>query len=1039
MIQHDPLIGLPTHILAHITGERRKRLLEYLLRWGEHAAALACLDFWLAGQPHLATLREARARVLIEQDRVQPALETLDEIDEERGMSESRRALRMRGLAALGRWDAAHALLPKHPSTATDWRLHAELLTRQGRFEEAAAAYAHAADLLPEGSAPPRGLAELALAQGDPARARTLIHQRQAHFPDTPLDTRDLLLLRQIAERLANNAALTTLEDQLRARRTAEQTAVCAEIGFDPDETSRPRDQEIGRQTDRETRRRGDSHINTLPVSGSPNLLASAEPALPDTVVAALREHFGYDSFRPGQATVVDRVLKGESVLAVLPTGAGKSLTYQLPALLMPGATLVLSPLIALMKDQIDNLPLALAARATTIHSGLDSDAVAARLRGVAEGHYKLIYVAPERLRQQPFVHALRRAGVGRIVVDEAHCVSLWGISFRPDYLFIRRALAELGSPPLLALTATATPDTEAEIKAHLGDLTTIRTSIFRSNLQFEVKHVANRQEKLETVVALCKAVDGPVVVYVRSRDGCEEVAARLRQSGVVAEHYHAQVADRAGVQDRFMCSATRVLVATVAFGMGVDKADVRTIIHYNMPQSVEAYYQEAGRAGRDGEPARCVLLYASADKGQLTSWLREEALSKDYLRGVYRWLRQQISGTWGVVALDDLRRDLREEDEGRMRVALGLLERVELLTRHFDLPRAVTLLLRDEMRDDAAFQTVVSAARLRPGQPLDIDLIALAEHVSSTPDALERQLLRWHDQGLLRYEGSARDVLLELLPATANVGSRIDALLAEYSTRQDARIEAITTYARGLTCRHRAIAAHFGERLAACRSACDICTPAHHQPLTMNPEPGVASGEWRVTSKPRHPSPVTRRPSPVTQEAILEAVQELPGQLNDKELVCVLLGEPGYPPCAAFGRLAGADFMVTRQSIAALVTAGRLAWRNRTLVPASTVARLATPATPAAIEETILRCLTQLPFPVGKSGLAKILKGAAGSPIGPERSAEYAALHTMTGAAIETEIERLVEQGRLRRSSGPRPLLSISNSHATAPANVVQ
>jgi ATP-dependent DNA helicase RecQ len=716
----------------------------------------------------------------------------------------------------------------------------------------------------------------------------------------------------------------------------------------------------------------------------------------------------------------------------VLPTGAGKSLTYQLPALLMPGATLVLSPLIALMKDQIDNLPPALAVRATTIHSGLDSDAVAARLRGVAEGHYKLIYVAPERLRQQPFVHALRRAGVGRIVVDEAHCVSLWGISFRPDYLFIRRALAELGSPPLLALTATATPDTETEIKAHLGDLTTIRTSIFRSNLQFEVKHVANRHEKLETVVALCKAVDGPVVVYVRSRDGCEEVAARLRQSGVVAEHYHAQVSDRAGVQDRFMRSATRVLVATVAFGMGVDKANVRAIIHYNMPQSVEAYYQEAGRAGRDGEPARCVLLYASADKGQLTSWLREEALSKDYLRGVYRWLRQQISGTWGVVALDDLRRDLREEDEGRMRVALGLLERVELLTRHFDLPRAVMVLLRDETREDAAFQTLVSAARLRPGQPLDIDLIALAERVSNTPDALERQLLRWHDQGLLRYEGSARDVLLELRPASANVGSRIDALLAEYSSRQDARIEAITTYARGLTCRHRAIAAHFGERLAACQSACDICTPKKtddRRPTTDD-----------IPSIRRHrPSSIVHRPSPAVTQAIIDAVQELPGQLNDKELVCVLLGEPGYPPCAAFGQLAGADFMVTRQAIAALVTAGRLAWRKRTLVPASTVARLATPATPAAIEETILRCLTQLPFPVGKSGLAKILKGAAGSPIGPDRSAEYAALHTMTGAAIETEIERLVEQGRLRRSSGPRPLLSIANSHATAPANVVQ
>jgi ATP-dependent DNA helicase RecQ len=1015
-VKHDPLISLPAHILAHITGERRKRLLEYLLRWGEHAAALACLDCWLGDQPHLATLREARARVLIERERAQPALETLDQIDAERGTSESRRALRLRALAALGRWDAAHALLPEHPSAANDWRLYAELLTRQGCFNEAAAAYAHVADLLPEGSAPPRGLADLALAQGDLARARTLIHQRQTRLPDTPLATRDLLLLRVIAERLADSAALAMLDTQLHQQRATELAALCREIGFDPDETGK----------------RGDLQIDTLPVSLSPDLLVSSEPALPESAVAALREHFGYDSFRPGQATVVDRVLKGESVLAVLPTGAGKSLTYQLPALLLPGATLVLSPLIALMKDQIDNLPPALAARATTIHSALDSDEVAARLRGVAEGRYKLIYVAPERLRQQPFVHALRRAGASRIVVDEAHCVSLWGISFRPDYLFIRRALAELGTPPLLALTATATPDTEAEIKAHLGDLTTIRTSIFRSNLQLEVKHVANRQEKLETVVALCQSVDGPVVVYVRSRDGCEEVAARLRQSGVVAEHYHAQVADRAGVQNRFMRGATRVFVATVAFGMGVDKANIRAIIHYNMPQSIEAYYQEAGRAGRDGHPARCVLLYASADKGQLTSWLREEALSKDYLRAVYRWLRQQISGVWGVVALDNLRRDLREDDEGRMRVALGLLERVELLTRHFDLPRAATLLLRDEVRGDAAFQTVVRAARLRPGQPLDIDLISVAARAGSAPDALERQLLRWHDQRLLRYEGSARDVLLELRPAAADVGSRIDALLAEYSTRQDARIEAITTYARGLTCRHRAIAAHFGEQLAPCRSACDICVPASQKSRTTKRAPARRVNQTSGFGKRSN----LQSPISSTQSAILAVVQELPGQLNDKELVCVLLGVPGYPPCAAFSQLAGADFLATRKAVIALVAAGGLAWRNRALVLASPVARS---AAPAMIEETIMRCLIQLPFPVGKSGLAKILKGAAGSPIGPERSAEYAALNDMTGAAIETVIERLVEQGRLRRSSGSRPVLSIASRDATAPANMVR
>jgi ATP-dependent DNA helicase RecQ len=317
----------------------------------------------------------------------------------------------------------------------------------------------------------------------------------------------------------------------------------------------------------------------------------------------------------------------------------------------------------------------------------------------------------------------------------------------------------------------------------------------------------------------------------------------------------------------------------------------------------------------------------------------------------------------------------------------------------------------------------------LRPGQPLDVDLLDLARRVGGSPDALERQLLRWHDQRLLRYESSARDVLLELRPASADIGSRIDTLLAEYSARQDARIEAIAAYARAAACRHRIIAAHFGERLGPCRSVCDICAPKEIDDRRQTIDDRSAARDHR-------PSSIVHRPSSMVTQAIINAVAELPGKLNDKQLVCMLLGEPGYPPCAAFGRLAGADFVATRAAVAALVAAGRLAYRSRALILATPATR---PATPDTIDELIERCLAHLPFPVGKSGLTKILKGAAGSPIGPERCAEYAALAHMTGAAIEAAIEQLVARGRLRRSAGPRPLLTLANHNAIAPANVVQ
>jgi ATP-dependent DNA helicase RecQ len=324
----------------------------------------------------------------------------------------------------------------------------------------------------------------------------------------------------------------------------------------------------------------------------------------------AAQRLFGYPGLLPGQAQIMTCTLRGEDVLAVLPTGGGKSLCYQLPAFIAPsGTTLVISPLIALMKDQVDKLPSEVRGLATSINSSLQGDELTRRLEGVKTGRYRLVYAAPERLRQPSFLHALRRAGLNRLVIDEVHCVSMWGHDFRPDYLYIAEARKALGNPALLSMTATAAPRVREDILQRLGRMRVIAGDVMRANLRLEVLQAHSMDEKLRFLLSFCRDETGAGIVYASSRVRCEELAELLRSQGVSAIHYHAGMENRAEAQDEFMSGRARVVVATVAFGMGIDKPDIRFILHYEPPASLEAYYQEAGRAGRDGLPARCLLM----------------------------------------------------------------------------------------------------------------------------------------------------------------------------------------------------------------------------------------------------------------------------------------------------------------------------------------------------------------------------------------------------------------------------------------------
>jgi ATP-dependent DNA helicase RecQ len=351
-----------------------------------------------------------------------------------------------------------------------------------------------------------------------------------------------------------------------------------------------------------------------------------------------LRERFGFDDFRPAQREVIDLVLSGQNVLSVMPTGSGKSLCFQLPALLLPGLTLVVSPLIALMKDQTDHLD-KLGVPAGVINSTVRRDIQRDRLDQAASGEIKLLYVAPERFQNQEFMAAIRKLKVSLFAVDEAHCVSLWGHDFRPDYLRLRRAIDTVGKPPVVALTATATPVVRTDILKQLGieGAAQIVSGFDRPNLYLEVREVASVGEKVQAIVELC-AWGRTGIIYSGTRGNVENIHRALRRHNIDAVAYHAglSINDRKAVQDRFMSRETGIIVATNAFGMGIDRPDVRFVVHADVPDSLEAYYQEVGRAGRDGDPAHGLLLFNYADKWIPEVFIDASHPPADFLRQVY-------------------------------------------------------------------------------------------------------------------------------------------------------------------------------------------------------------------------------------------------------------------------------------------------------------------------------------------------------------------------------------------------------------------
>ncbi len=585
------------------------------------------------------------------------------------------------------------------------------------------------------------------------------------------------------------------------------------------------------------------------------------------TALETLKEYWGYESFRPSQQEIISAALEGRDVLALLPTGGGKSICFQVPAMMKEGLALVITPLIALMKDQVQNLE-SRGIKAMAIYAGMSRREVDLALNNAAYGDFKFLYISPERLSTRLFISYLEVLNVNYIVVDEAHCISQWGYDFRPDYLKIGK-LRERLDASVIALTATATPQVCGDIMARLArpqkgagsqedgqksrpdwpeaegtsGFTLLKSGFERENLCYIVRRA---DDKYAQMLSICRAVPGTCIIYMRNRRKCEEIAAFLQSSGESASFYHAGLdsLSRSSRQADWKSGKTRIMVCTNAFGMGIDKPDVRLVLHMDLPESPEAYFQEAGRAGRDGLKSYAVLLWNSTDLQRLSQIERVSFPSLEFIGDVYQKLHIFFGITYENGMGRELRFDLEEfckhfgMNRSLVHYAVKYLEREDHISFSEDVDIATRIKI--EVERNALYGIELPSEKMAPvletlmrGYPgifsysVPIDEERVAAACGLNVPMLRSELYRLSLEHLIRYIPCTRSDVIRLhhdriRPGDLSLSPGKYAMLQENFHR---RLCAMRDYAtEDDTCRSRFLLAYFGQSESSDCGKCDVC-----------------------------------------------------------------------------------------------------------------------------------------------------------------------------------------------------------------------